>query len=340
MSATTAGRDAKRSEGKLKAYPIAASTTIYKDTLVGLNSGGYLVNMSDTGSLNFVGVAFEGMSNAAGSNGDKKARVWGEGEFEFAYLGGDASEAKVGLLCYAQDNQTVDEDAANTTNDYPVGIITEFVSTTKVRVYVSKHLRVAGTVATGDVADSAITTAKINDAGVTAAKLTATMQKGFISLPLTGMRVVASNDVPTKNAADGGVISKDTDPILERVNGATDKRLRLKWAANSVIEVILGSFAYPDDLDDAAAVTVNVLVKSGGATDVPVLAISYFEGTGDTNAGGNTAAITATESQKTVVIAASDVGPYPKTATVGIVPGAHTTDTVELYGAWISYQKK
>lgn len=175
---------------------------------------------------------------------------------------------------------------------------------------------------------------------VTAAALTSNLKLGYIPLPLTGARVVAANDVPAKGADDGGVISKDTDPILERVNGATDKRLRLKWAAASVVEVILGSFAYPPDLDDTAAVVVKTLAKMAGATDTPVLAISYFEGSGDVNAGGNTAACSAAEAVKSVTIAAGDVGAAPKSATVGITPGAHGTDALDIYACWVEYTRR
>jgi hypothetical protein len=337
MSAATAGRDAKRSEGKLKAYPIAASTTIYKDTLVGLNSSGYLVSMSDAASLKFVGVAFEGIVNS-GSAGDKKCRVWEQGEFEFAYAGGDAAQSIVGSLVYAQDNQTVDEDASLTTNDYPVGIIVEVISVTKVRVYVAKHLRVAGTVATGDVADSAITTAKLAANNVTAAKVTATMRTGYIPLPLALAREMSSNDF-INTAGDAGVLSKNTTPILERINGATDKKARIAWAASNSDEIVW-DITYPPDLDDTAAVTVKFIALMAGATDTPVVAVSYFEGVGDTNAGGNSGALSAAAQTLSVAIAAADVGAAPNAASIGFVPGAHTTDALYLLGAWLEYTRK
>lgn len=180
-------------------------------------------------------------------------------------------------------------------------------------------------------------TLNLSGAAVT---LPTNLQTGYINFPLTAMRVVASNDVPAKGAADGGVISKDTDPILERVNAATDKRLRLKWAAASVVEIIAGSFAYPPDLDDTAAITIKILAKMAGATDVPVLAVSFFEGTGDTNAGGNTAALSATEAVVSVTIAAGDVGAAPKSATLGITPAAHGTDALDIYAVWAEYTRK
>lgn len=338
--AAAAAREAKRSEGLLKSYKVDGGSVIYKETLVGVNAAGYLVPMSDTSGLEFVGVAFETVDNSAGSDGDLSCRVWTEGEFEFLYAGGDAAQTLVPNLVYAQDDQTVDEDASLTTNDYPVGVIREVVSATKVRVFVSAHLRVAGSVATGDIATGAVTTDKIADDDVTVAKLSTNLKKGYIPLPLSAARIIATNDIAAKNAADGGTVSLDTDPTFKRVNGATDKALRIAWAASSVVEIQWGAIAYPPDLDDTAAIVFNCLAGMAGATDTPVLAVSFFEGVGDTNAGGNTAALSASVAQKTVSVAAGDVGAYPKAFSVGITPGAHTTDALYLNAAWLEYTKK
>ncbi len=197
----------------------------------------------------------------------------------------------------------------------------------------------SGTVGATNLATDSVTTVKIADAQVTAAKLTTTMATGYINIPLSAFRIIATNDIAAKNAADGGTVSLDTDPTFKRVNGATDKQLRIAWAAASVVE-ITAQFSYPPDLDDTAAVTVNLLMGMAGAADTPVIGVSYWEGVGDTNAGGNTAALAAAVAQKTVVIAAGDVGAYPKTATFGLIPAAHGTDAIYLYAAWITYARK
>lgn len=184
-----------------------------------------------------------------------------------------------------------------------------------------------GTVATSDIATGA----------VTAAKLATTLKTGFIPLPLTGFRLIATNDIAAKNAADGGLISLDTDPTLKRVNGATDKKLRIAWAATSVIEIV-NDFVYPPDLDEASNVEVHILAAMAGADDTPTIAVSFFEGVGDTNAGGNTAAITGTTvTEYSVAITAANVGATPKAASIGFVPAAHGTDALYIYGAWIEY---
>lgn len=175
-------------------------------------------------------------------------------------------------------------------------------------------------------------------ASVTAASLGANLRTGFIPISLESLREISANDI-INTAGDAGVLSKNTTPILERVNGATDKALRVKWAASNSDELTF-SFPYPPDLDDTAAVVVNLLAKSGGATDTPTITVGYFEGVGDTDAGGATGALSSTLAQVSRSIAAGDVGAYPAAASVSLTPGAHTTDTVEIYGVWITYTRK
>lgn len=196
-----------------------------------------------------------------------------------------------------------------------------------------------GTPGSGTLATGAIGATQLAANAVTAAKLTSTLGTGFIPLPLAQARIIASNDISAKNAADGGLVSLDTDPTFKRVNGATDKNLRLAWAATSVIPVTW-AFDYPPDLDDTATVLVHLFCGMAGATDTPVLGVAYFEGVGDTNAGGNTAALSATVADKTVTIAAADIGAYPNSASVTITPPAHGTDALYLYGAHIEYTRK
>ncbi len=160
MGAASANREARRTDGKLKSFLVAAATTIYKDTLVGVNADGYLVPMSDAAGLSFVGVAAEYVTNA-GANGAKRCLVRRDGEYTFAYAGGNATQANVGDLVYAQDDQTVDEDASLTTNDYPVGHIVEVLSATEVRVDVGYVFDVADSVSTGMIADGAVTVSKL-----------------------------------------------------------------------------------------------------------------------------------------------------------------------------------
>lgn len=196
----------------------------------------------------------------------------------------------------------------------------------------------------GHISSSGLSTAGsgIANSMVQAAGLSANLKKGFIPLLLPSWRLIATNEIPVIAVASGGsgILASDTAPKLIRVNTSTDKQLRIQWAASSSIE-ITNAFPYPPDLDDTAAVTVNLLAAMGGATDTPTVAVSFWEGVGDTNAGGNTAAVTGTTiTQYSVSIAAGDIGAYPKSAAISITPGAHTTDVLNLYGVWVEYTRK
>lgn len=83
------------------------------------------------------------------------------------------------------------------------------------------------------------------------------------------------------------------------------------------------------------------MAAMAGATDSPTMAVTYFEGIGDTNAGGNSAAITGTTiTEYTVTIAATDIGAHPNFANISFTPAAHGTDELRLYAAWIEYTRK
>ena len=141
MAAATANRDDKRQDGKLKAHLVGASTTIYKGTLTCHNATGYLKPGADTASFKFAGVSYEKCDNSAGSNGDKECRVRKDGEYEVIYNGGDATQALLGVEVYIVDDQSVDEDAAVTAQDIKCGVISEVISTTRVRVRIDNYAR-------------------------------------------------------------------------------------------------------------------------------------------------------------------------------------------------------
>lgn len=177
--------------------------------------------------------------------------------------------------------------------------------------------------------------------GITAAGLPTNLRTGFIPIPLGSWRLQASDDIPIIAVAsgNGGNLGKDTAPLLEHVNAATDQKMRIRWVANGVVP-ISANFEYPPDLDDTADVVVHLLMNMAGATDTPTVAVAYFEGVGDTNAGGATAALSTTVADKTRTILAADIGAYPKSASIELTPGAHANDAMHLYGSWIEYTRK
>jgi hypothetical protein len=185
--------------------------------------------------------------------------------------------------------------------------------------------------------DAATTTLALAAGTVGADELTANLKKGFIPLDLFSAQIIGSNEIPDS----GNFLDGNTAPEIKRVNAATDKQAFVNWIANGVEEIQFAPFVYPPDLDDASAVEVHLLARmAAGGMDTPVIAVGYFEGIGDTNAGGNTAALSTTLAEVTVTIAAGDVGAHPKTATVTLTPAAHANEAIELYAVWIEYTRK
>lgn len=109
----------------VKQHPMA-DDIIYKGGMVTLNTSGYAVAAQDTAGYIFAGVAVEQGDNDGGSNGDVDVRCYTEGLFLF-----DASsitQAMVGQMMYLVDDHTFDEGGG--TNQIPVGVLVEYVSTT------------------------------------------------------------------------------------------------------------------------------------------------------------------------------------------------------------------
>ncbi len=200
---------------------------------------------------------------------------------------------------------------------------------------------------------SALTTASlndtdevyINDGGVskkaTVAELrTALNPKGFIMLDIASLREVVTNDIPL-DAANGGLLTNDSTPELKRVNLATDKALKVEWIGGNVDEVTWGNRPMPPDLDETVDVTIHLLAKMNAGGDTPTIDVQVFDGIGDTEMGGATAALSSTLAELIVTIANADITGNPLGFfNISLIPGAHATQLVELYGAWIEYTRK
>jgi hypothetical protein len=198
----------------------------------------------------------------------------------------------------------------------------------------------AGSIGATELATSAVTTVKLAANAVTTAKLTATLGTGFIDLALTDAVLLSSNAV--QNTTEGGRLDGNTAPTLTRANGATDIALLATWAASGAAE-IQWARNLPPDLDDAGTIVVHLWIEKDTNTDSSaVVAVKLFQGKGDANAGGNTAALgTATLSEYTVTMAAGDVlaqatSPF---LNIALVPGTHTTDAIRLYAAYLTYTR-
>ena len=138
MPALTADRNTTRETQDPQANyaPVAASTTIFRGSIVFNNASGYAVPAEDTANFSLAGVAREQVDNSAGANGDKTVELYSSGIFHFAHSG--LVQADVGKSVYAVDDQTVAL-AATTTNDIKVGTIKRWISSSSVAVELNPH---------------------------------------------------------------------------------------------------------------------------------------------------------------------------------------------------------
>ena len=128
--AVTAGQIVRRQGDYTLNYPVYAAAKIYEGTLVFLNSAGYAVATTGTGSNVFGGIAKHESDNTNGSSGDLKVECWNEGVF--VLTGSGFSQATVGLPIFASDNYTISTNA--TSGGVYIGECVGYVSSTKVRV--------------------------------------------------------------------------------------------------------------------------------------------------------------------------------------------------------------
>ncbi len=82
--------------------------TNYKGSLVSVDASGYAAPLA--AGETFVGIAFEGCDNSAGSDGDKSVRVYTLGDFEHALSG--ATVTDIGAPVFASGDDTLTLTAA------------------------------------------------------------------------------------------------------------------------------------------------------------------------------------------------------------------------------------
>jgi hypothetical protein len=126
-AALSANANIPRKEAGLQSFPVAASTTIYKGGLVCMDADGYIVEGTDAHAVRFVGIAYEGVDNSTGSDGDLNGRVYTTGTHQLPAT--SITQAMVGDMMYLVDDATVD-DVAGVSHYIPVGVLVQYDSTT------------------------------------------------------------------------------------------------------------------------------------------------------------------------------------------------------------------
>lgn len=223
----------------------------------------------------------------------------------------------------------------NTPSGTFFGIALEAVGTSATTEIQVMHMPVAG----GSVlAANSVGTVNIAAGAVTAAKLNGNLAVGFIPLPLINWREVGTNDIQNL-AAHGGILAKDSTPILEFINLDTDSAIRMNWAASDSNAVTIQT-PLPPDLDVTADLVIHLRAAMEGATDTPVIDADTFFNEADTKVEDASAAITGTSyAEYTITIAAADVPAGAQTMSVELTPAAHTTDALYVTAIWIEYTR-
>lgn len=131
--ALSANKDVPRQGSEIKSFLVEDDKHIYKGALVVANNAGYAEPATNAANKVLLGVAYEECDNtlAGHSQGGKSVRVHRGGIFPFVTA--DLVQADVGILCYVEDDATVN-DAGTATQGIIAGIVVEIVSATKVMV--------------------------------------------------------------------------------------------------------------------------------------------------------------------------------------------------------------
>lgn len=194
-------------------------------------------------------------------------------------------------------------------------------------------------------------TAQLGDYVAASKTIQVRVRKGapmFIPLDLFSARQIVSNlihegvaDETTGPQSGGVLVMTDSAPSLARVNGATDKAARLVWAANVVDEIQFAPVPLPPVcVASGNSITVHLLIGKGTNTDTTaVIDVQAWSGLGDTEMGGNTAALNATAiTEYSVTLTGANVGAHPGFLNLGLIPGAHANDAEHLYAAWLEIE--
>ena len=131
MAALTDNKVVKTGDGKYQAYPVEASTTIYRGAAVCANADGYSVPAADTAGLVTRGYAVAKADNSSGADGAIDVTVVRTGLLKVAK--GTAVDTDLDVLMYWVDDQTVGE-VGDTTNDILAGKCVEILDGSNIMI--------------------------------------------------------------------------------------------------------------------------------------------------------------------------------------------------------------
>lgn len=107
----------------IRTYAVAGSTHIFKGSLVGLNSSGYLRAMAAAAATpEFIGLSYEEIDNSSGSDGDLDCRVFTQGDFIFDLSGVAVTDITAAIYADGSNDVPTLTATANTKIGNAVGL--------------------------------------------------------------------------------------------------------------------------------------------------------------------------------------------------------------------------
>lgn len=156
-----------------------------------------------------------------------------------------------------------------------------------------------------------------------------------VGVPLTSFREVDANGDVGAITANGGVLASDTTPILL---GDANEAMAIQWASSNSDPLAVG-LALPPDFDGTSDCYVDLYVQSAGTDDAPSFTVETSWDGGAKVSDTATGSASADKQVITATILAADVVDAPFSLTLGLTPGAHTTDAWTLYGVRLRYRR-
>lgn len=159
----------------------------------------------------------------------------------------------------------------------------------------------------------------------------------FIALPLVMAREATAGDVGAITA-NGGLLASDTTPALSGT-GSTVSQEAL-WAASNN-DQILWDVPLPEDFDGRSDAYVELLVASGGTTNLASFTVaSSFDGGANISDTATDPAASTTYHRILATISKDDIPDTAMTVSIALTPAAHTTDTVAVKAARFLYSAR
>jgi len=157
-----------------------------------------------------------------------------------------------------------------------------------------------------------------------------------IWLPLESARELATNDIPN-SANNGGLLAKDTTPILETDNAGTDNSTRINYATG-VVDPISWNVTLPPNYDGTRDMVLVIRTAKGSDSDtVTLTAKTYWDGGAAVTDTSGT--IVQNEQETLITIDAGDVSDAGVHVGVELYPSAHGNDALYIYSVALRYDE-